>query len=1186
MIYFKMRLNRDKFDKLTNILSKRILILDGAMGSVLQHCNHCFHESGYTEACIPDLLVLENPSLVVDIHDQYLDAGADIIETNSFNSNRFSLRDYQFEKEAYRLSFEAARLARKSVDKYNLLTPGKPRFVAGSVGPTKHMLSLEGEDSEITFDSLSAAYSEQIAGLLDGGADVILLETIFDTLTAKAALYTIGNIEEKRGIKIPVMISGTVSDKSGRLLGGQSLDAFVISMEYSRPLSIGLNCGFGSAQILPYLREIAGIANVAVSVYPNAGLPNESGLYNESPEIFASNLEACLKEGLVNIVGGCCGTSPSHIRMVTEMVKGYAPRTIPERRNGLCLSNREGRKLNSTDGLIHVGERTNVAGSKKFARLIRENKFDEALEIVCDQIKNGAQVIDICMDDAMQDSTANMNRLLRMINSDMEGSSVPVMIDSSEWKLVLSALKLCPGKPIVNSISLKDGETPFIEKAREIKKLGAAMIVMLFDEEGQAVTYQRKIDIAGRAYKLLINEGISPFDIIFDPNVLTLGIDTSDQNSAALDFINATSWIKKNLPGASVSGGISNLSFAFRGNNIIRNAMHSVFLHHAFKAGLDLAIVNPSSLISYSDLDSALTRILEDVILNKRPNAVESLIEYADNLANNQIMSGDGDFEKPLLTPTERIARHLMKGNVGELISDMQDLITTVSPIDIINGYLLPVMNKIGEMFGEGRMFLPQVIKSAQSMNKAVEFLSPYFEENGNKERNANIIIATVKGDVHDIGKNIVSLVVSCQGFQVLDLGVRVEPKEIADKVYENNPVALLLSGLISPSLHEMINVCKELESRGLQLPVIIGGAATSEIHTAVKIAPVYSGPVFYSSDASANLKILKNLEVNKMETVNKNLIRQRKLRADYEDYKAKKHIIANNENNKFDEAKKPRKITKPTSLRKHVFNSLTIESVEEYIDWEFLLSSLDLNRDRKFSDSNQYKHKILGEVKILFEKIKKENLLSIEGVVEIFKARSKDGDIIITTKSGEEKTIPMLKNESTIKDVSSVADFISNENDYIALFAVSSGKNVTELAEIYSQKGDYYSAFLVKLIADRLAEASAQWMSCFVANELWGFGKTVGNNGVRLAIGYPAVPDHTVKREIFDLLEVEKHTSMSLTETCMITPSESVCGFILPEGKYFNVGKISNRQLLEYAKKRNISYEKLVSIIPNNVSL
>ena len=1161
-------MKQEKFDYINTLLQERILVLDGAMGSMVQ----CGCGSGeFPENTLPDLLVLEKPDIIKSIHSAYLEAGADIIETDSFNSNRFSLADYGLATQSYEISKKAASIAREEADRFTSLNPDKPRFVAGSVGPTKYMLSLSQGEESPSFDQLADAFEIQIRGLMDGGADIILIETVFDTLNAKAALYALSRVEEERGEKIPVIISGTIANSAGRLLAGQSVEAFFASVRHARPLAVGLNCGFGSADIRPFLKRLSDVADTAVSVYPNAGLPDDCGHYHESAEVFANNVRSCLKEGLVNIVGGCCGTTPDHIRQLAEVVKTSEPRPIPPRRENLILSNLEYSAPVSSGMLVQVGERTNVAGSARFARLIREGNFDEAFDIARNQVKGGAQIIDICMDDALSDASSNMASFLEMVNSDAETGSVPVMIDSSDWKLIEKALKSCQGKCIVNSISLKEGEEEFIRRALEIKRLGAVPVVMLFDEKGQADTFDRKCEIASRAYRLLLMSGVDPSDIIFDPNVLTVATGLYHKDQLALDFIRATAWIKENLPLASVSGGISNLSFAFRGNNPLREAMHSIFLYHALKAGLDMAIVNPGKMPVYDDIDPSLRTALEDVIICRRDDAVDNLIAYAEEMKTKGDRSPEQTDVIESLSPIDIVRERIRKGSDRDLEVLIPEIISQFSPMQVIEEVLMPVMKEVGELFGEGKMFIPQVIKSAQTMQKAVGILQPYLGGDSFEKEKEKVLIATVKGDVHDIGKNIVGMVVGCKGYQVVDLGVRVDEFSIAEQATRLSPVAILLSGLISPSLNEMIKVVAELEKRGLRIPVVIGGAATSEIHTAVKIAPVYSGPVFYSPDAATNLNILSELSEK---TILANRKRQEELREIYD------HSLENRVNSLTgDDNPGQRKQLGPVrhrDLGRILLNGLPLEKLEPHIDWNWIAASLDLRRG---AGSQKVEEEVIRDAKRLFERIRKDKLLEIEGVVEVFKARNDKGDIIIDLEDGGSLSLPMLRVETGKDKGLAVGDFLHADDDYIVLFAVAAGKGLEKLTAELNHEGNVYEAFLAKLIADRLAEAAARYIDSLVCGDY----PSNASDSIRIAIGYPSIPDHSLKRELFNVLEIEKVTDMRLTENYMIVPSEAVCGLVLFNGRYFNVGKIGERQLLEYAGKRRLSVEDLKLLLPNN---
>ncbi|MCH5214294.1 MAG: methionine synthase [Muribaculaceae bacterium] len=1183
-----MILNRDKFNRLSAELKEKIMILDGAMGSEIQR----LASNGEAEAILPEMLNHRHPDLIKSIHTSYLEAGADIIETNSFNSNKFSLADYGLENQSYELSRTAAQIARSAADEFMRAHPGSTRYVAGSVGPTKLMLSLADSDSDFSFDSLAEAFKVQISGLLDGGADIILLETVFDTLTVKAALYALSALEEERGEKIPVIVSGTISDGSGRLLCGQSVEAFYASVRHFGLLAIGLNCGLGSGDMLSYLRDLAAVADIPVVVYPNAGLPDDCGCYHESPEIFAANVKEIAEEGLVNMAGGCCGTTPGHIKALSEALKDIAPRTLPDKRHRLLLSNRDLLDVTASHELIQVGERTNVAGSKKFARLIREGNFDEALDIAAKQVQAGAAVIDICMDDGLENTVANMNGFLSMINSDGETGSVPVMIDSSDWNVIVNALKRNPGKGIVNSISLKEGEKDFIAKAREIQRLGAAAVVMLFDEQGQADTFERKCRVAERAYTLLVQNGFQPEDIIIDPNVLTVGVSLSGRDTLGLDFIRAVEWIKQNLPYVSVSGGISNLSFAFRGNNKLREAMHSAFLYHASKVGLDMAIVNAASVSLYHEIDPELLRLVEDVILSRHDDAVKALVAFAEKMVESKdSRSEEVEIELPL---DEKISMALRKGKQDEIESLVLEAVKDSEAIDVIQNILLPGMNEVGTLFSEGKMFLPQVIKSAQTMKRAVDALSPYLKGSAREKMKGRVVIATVKGDVHDIGKNIVSLVASANGVEIIDLGIRVEAEKIAEAAVANNVDAVLLSGLISPSLHEMIVVCKALNKRGLSVPVIVGGAATSEMHTALRIAPEYAGAVFYSPDAATNFRILSALiSEDKTKVIDENTRRQEFLRNLYNDRRNDNANPSAGSKSAPSINKNRTRITVPADLNRVVYRNFPVEKVEPFINWEWIALSLDMSRAQKLMNADElaaYREKVIADAKRLLDYLKKEKAVDLQGVSQIFPAVSDGDDIILTLDNSDKYSLPMLRAEGG-KHPASVADFLAESADYLALFVVGATGRIDSEIKRFNEEGDYYSAILTKLVADRLAEAFAEYIHFTLARNQWGFQKDLtveefsAVKGVRLAFGYPAVPDHSLKRDVFRLLDVEAQTDLRLTESDMIIPSEAVCGLILEEGEYMDVGKISDSQLEAYAAKRGVSLERIREMLPNNLA-
>lgn len=1146
-------------------LENRILLLDGAMGTMLP------------KSAPADLLCVTQPETVGQVHKAYLDAGADIITTNSFNANNISLSDYDLQDRAYELALAAARLARREADKKELEDQSRPRFVAGTVGPTNKTASLSADimnpaSRDVTFDRLREAYAQQIEGLLDGGADIILIETVFDTLNAKAALYAISQIAEKRGHQIPTMISGTLSDASGRTLSGQTLEAFYTSVTHAPLLSIGLNCAFGPTQLRPYVERLSSMSSLPVSAHPNAGLPNELGEYDETPESFARKVRQLLEADAVNIIGGCCGTTPDHIREIAKFINQYPPRRPRKDTHFLAVSNLERLTVDGSSNFINIGERTNVAGSAKFARLIREGNYAEAVNIALRQIQAGAQIIDICMDDALIDGVGAMTTFLNLLASEPEIARVPVMIDSSEWAVIKSGLEVSQGKTIVNSISLKEGEEQFLRKAREIHKYGAAVVVMLFDESGQADTFEKKIKVAERSYKLLTSAGFPAEDIIFDPNILTIGTGIREHDNYGVDFIEATRWIKKNLPGVHVSGGVSNLSFAFRGNNPVREAIHSVFLYHAIEAGLDMAIVNSQMLRVYSEIEPELLRHVEDLVLNRRDDATERLIEYSASIKSQKDTVKSDKNTSELSSPVQRIEHKLLHGISDGIAEDVDLIMAEYSDgLQVIERVLMPVMDKIGDLFGSGKMFLPQVIKSARVLKETIGLIAPSIKTEGHSTSRGRVLAATVKGDIHDIGKNIVSLVAGCNGFEVIDLGVMVDAQKIADESEKIKPIAILLSGLITPSLAEMAEVCRELENRGLRIPVIVGGATTSALHTALKIAPEYSGPVFHSSDASHNSRILSGLVSESKDTFTvDNRLKQQRLVREYIDNNSSAPTIS------LEEARK-RAIQKPDPSERSmdlgisIINDIQIGDIEEYIDWKFFLSSWgikgkypDILEDSKFGEEARH---LIDDARGLLRKIKSEHLISLEAMVGVYEAYADKEDLVITTTNGEFR-LPMLRSVSSAKNGECLTNYVSSENDYVILFALSAGIGLKNLIDDFRSRGDDYHGVMAKLIADRLAEAFAAKLS-----EKF--------EGTRFAFGYPSVPDHTLKRDVFDILNVEKLTSMRLTENAMITPEESICGIILPEAEYFTLGKIGDEQLELYAAKRNITVQQLKKLLP-----
>lgn len=1214
---------QNKIEILKQLLESRILVLDGAMGTMIQRYN--LSESDFRgdrfkdHACDlkgnNDILCLTKPEVIKEIHLAYLEAGSDIIETNTFNGTSISQADYNTSHLAYEINFQAAKLAKEACEEVTKRDTNKPRFVAGALGPTNKTASLSPDVNDpgfraVSFDELSNAYLEQAKGLIDGGADILLIETIFDTLNAKAAVFGIQEFCQINNINIPIMISGTIVDQSGRTLSGQTTDAFYISLSHVKNLvSIGLNCALGAKQIRPFLEELSEIASCFVSVYPNAGLPNAFGGYDETPSEMAAILKEYSDEGLINIVGGCCGTTPDHIREFSKIVNNLPPRKIKKQEPYLRLSGLEPVVLRPDSNFMNIGERTNVSGSKKFARLIASGNYDEALTIAKDQVEGGAQVLDVNMDEGMLDSEKAMQKFLNLLAAEPEIAKLPIMIDSSKWSVIETGLKCLQGKGIVNSISLKEGESVFKEHARKVLNYGAAVIVMAFDENGQADTFERKIEIAKRVYDILVNEiGFQPQDVIFDPNILTVGTGIDEHNNYAVDFIRATKWIKQNLPLAKVSGGISNISFSFRGNDVVREAMHSAFLYHAIKAGLDMGIVNAGQLALYDEVPIDLLELVEDVLLNRRSDATERLIEFAEKVKRKEKTEVKEE-EWRKLSVEERLKHSLVKGIVEFVEKDVEEAIKKYpSPLTIIEGPLMDGMNVVGDLFGAGKMFLPQVVKSARVMKKAVAYLEPYIIESRSsdssleKSNNGTILLATVKGDVHDIGKNIVGVVLGCNNYKIIDLGVMVSADKILDSAIKEDVDIVGLSGLITPSLDEMVHVAKEMERRGMKTPLLIGGATTSRIHTAVKIAPNYSQPTIHVLDASRSVPVVSNLinrdvrdsyiqqVKNEYSSIREDYLR-RVTDKDYLTYEAAKR-------NRFQFDIKEYSPTKPIKQGITMFIDFPLDILKKYIDWTPFFMTWELKgkypkifEDDKFGVEAK---KLFDDANVMLDIIIAEKSLKANGIVGLFPANSVDDDIEVysdESRSGLLTLFHTLRQQSQkSKDVPNIAlaDFIapkeSGIKDYIGAFAVTTGLGIESLVMKYEESNDDYSSIMVKAVADRLAEAFAEYLHELVRKELWGYqpDESFSNeelikekyNGIRPAPGYPAQPDHTEKILLFDLLNVQENTKITLTENLAMYPAASVCGlyFANPKAKYFNVGKIGEDQIIDYHRRKGLS--------------
>lgn len=1201
------------------ILADRVAVLDGGLGTMIQRYGLKevdFRGEEFASWSVPlngcnDLLALTRSDIITAIHGEYLDAGADIITTDSFNSNCLSLADYGLQDYAYRISRAAAEIARRAADDYSQRT-GERKFVSGSVGPTNKSASIAADmddtaKREVSFDELVEAYTPQIEGLVDGGADIIQLETFFDTLNCKAAIFAAETVFENKGCRLPVIVSGTLTN-SGRTLSGQTVEAFYASVVHAEPLAVGFNCSFGAKQLLPYLKRLAEVSDYPVSVYPNAGLPNLAGEYDETPEKMAADVEEYLKLGLVNIIGGCCGTTPAHIRAIAQVAHKYKARRVPEERRSMMLAGLEPLTVDDNADFISIGERTNVAGSAKFAKLIREGKYDEALSVARVQIEGGAQLIDICFDDGMINGVEAMRRFLCKAAAEPEIARVPVMIDSSSWEVLEAGLQCVQGKSVINSISLKEGEEEFLRRARLVKRYGAAVVVMLFDERGQADTYERKIEVAARAYSLLTGIGFPSEDIIFDPNVLAVATGISEHDRYGRDFIEAARWIRENLAGVGISGGISNLSFAFRGIDKVRRAMHSVFLYHGKRAGLNFGIVNPAMTVTYDEIEPELLELAEDVVLARREDAAERLAEYAERVKNDKDASVKGGVSGDEWRNTavgERIAYAMLKGIDEYIAADAMEAASTgMTPLQIIDGYFMPAMERVGVMFGEGRMFLPQVVKTARVMKRGVGSLEPLLSagEAGGVAKKEKILIATVKGDVHDIGKNIVSVVMSCNGYFIKDLGVMVECDDIVNAAVEWGADAIGLSALITPSLEEMIKVVKELQRRGLRIPVIVGGATTSGVHTAVKIAPEYSGLVIHSRDASENVVILGRLfgEDNARYEA---LVRsaQKELRDAYSSSCAGRQMRSLEEARANRHIKDVGNVVAPLVEGVFEFDNFPVYIASKYIDWRYFLSSWGFKgryEDLTCScEKGDEARSVLADARALLERIEAEELLKLKAVVGIFPAVGRGDDIVVNAPGGQVVVLPQLRNQSENADENlSLADYVAAEGDYICAFALSAGFGLAELTQRFRSDGDEYSAIMAKLLADRLTEAFAEAIHTLVRRDLWGFednapfsadeailGKYAGR---RMAFGYPAVPDHSLKKEVFGLLGVQERTGMVLTDNNMINPGESLCGLIFADSdmRYFDVGRIDEHQLADYARRREVTQEEARRLLPKSV--
>ncbi len=1214
---------------INKILLNRVLVLDGAMGTMIQR--YKFTESDYRGSRFTthpidlkgcnDLLCLTKPHVIQEIHEAYLEAGADIIETNSFNATSISMADYQLESVVYEINVAAAKIASTEAARFTANNPLKPRFVAGALGPTSKTASMSPDVNDpgfraVTYDQLRDAYAEQVRGLLDGGVDLLLVETIFDTLNAKAALYAISDVFSERNIRIPVMVSGTITDASGRTLSGQTAEAFLHSISHIDLLSVGFNCSLGAVQLNPFIEELSRKAPFYISAYPNAGLPNQFGQYDETPYQMANHISPILNNKSVNIIGGCCGTTPEHIRELCRIAEGSVPHRIPLVERHLHLSGLEPLLVFQNSNFINIGERTNVSGSKKFARLIREEKYDKALSVARQQVEAGAQVIDVNMDDAMLDAKREMVRFLNLLMAEPEIARVPVMVDSSKWEVIEAGLKCLQGKAIVNSISLKEGEAIFRQHATKIRKYGAAMVVMAFDEEGQASTYERRIEICQRAYNILVNDLKVPAeDIIFDPNVLAIATGIEEHNNYAIDYINTIKWIKANLPFARVSGGVSNLSFSFRGNDDLREAMHSVFLYHAIRAGMDMGIVNAGNLPVYDDIPSDLLQLIEDVLFNRRPDSTERLIHYASQMKATEKTEAAAKAWRSLPV-NERLTYALVHGLDAEIATDIEEARPHFArALEVIEGPLMAGMNVVGDLFGAGKMFLPQVVKSARVMKKAVAVLLPYIETEkvkGEGSKAGKILMATVKGDVHDIGKNIVGVVLGCNNYDVIDLGVMVNVEKILDTAISENVDMIGLSGLITPSLEEMAFVAAEMDRRGFNIPLLIGGATTSEMHTAVKIAPQYSHPVVHVRDASRATGVVAALlsadgkqafTVSTSEKYAQLRIKHESTRAGIA-YLSLEQARANGFQTDWDKFKP----VKPSFLGVKHLNKYPLDEISQYIDWTFFFHSWKISGKYPAIFDDPLKgieaRKLFDDAQRMLQRIINEKLLQANGVIGFFPVQSVGDSLELTVEGATSKTmLHFLRNEEekgpNITNLS-LSDFIapkaSQKEDYIGLFAVTAGLGIEKFVKAFEDENDDYSAIMLKVLADRLAEAFAELLHLKVRKEYWGYAAnenlTVdqilheGYAGIRPAPGYPACPEHSEKATIFKLLDAAK-AGITLTENFSMYPAASVSGYYFanPEAQYFAVSRISREQLEDYALRKGMSVKEVEKLLASNLN-
>ena len=1223
-----------RISKFRALLKQRIIILDCAMGTMIQR--YGLGEEDYRGERFKnyprelkgnnDLLSITQPQIIQDIHNAVLEVGADMIETNTFNSTSISQADYGMEDLVYELNYESARIAREAADGYTEKTPDKPRFVVGALGPTNRTASLSPDVNNpafrnVTFDELKEAYKEAAKGLVDGGVDLLLIETIFDTLNAKAAIFAIKEYLEQENLDIPIMISGTITDASGRTLSGQVTEAFWNSVRHAAPISVGLNCALGSSELRQYIEEISGIADTHVSAYPNAGLPNEFGEYDETPEHMAAEIGEWAENGWLNIVGGCCGTTPEHIKAIADAVSGNPPREVTEIPRKLRLSGLEATNIGPDSLFVNVGERTNVTGSRRFKDLILSGDYETALEVAQQQVENGAQMIDVNMDEGMLEGEEAMVNFLNLVASEPDISRVPVMIDSSKWSIVEAGLKCVQGKPIVNSISMKEGEEEFVRQARLLKKYGAAVIVMAFDEEGQADTKERKVEICARAYRILTERvGFPPEDIVFDPNVFAIATGIEEHNNYGVDYIEAVREISRTLPHAKTSGGISNVSFSFRGNDPVREAIHAVFLYHAINAGLTMGIVNAGQLAVYDEIDEELREAVEDVVLNRRPDATERLLELAEKYRDREDGDTQTEAQEWRTWPVEKRLEHaLVKGIAEYVVEDTEEARQQYdSPVEVIEGPLMDGMDVVGDLFGSGRMFLPQVVKSARVMKRAVAYLVPFIEEEKTEpsKPKGTVVMATVKGDVHDIGKNIVGVILQCNNFEVIDLGVMVPAAKILETARRRDADIIGLSGLITPSLDEMVHNAKEMQREGFTIPLLIGGATTSQTHTAVKIAPNYDQPTIHVKDASRAVGVVQNLVSERHRTGY-----AERIAAEYEEVRAK-HAgrrsstmlspLGKARANRTKIEWKGYTPPKPNVLGVKAFDDYSLEEIRNYIDWTFFFHSWQMKGSYpKIMDDPEKgteARKLFDDAQTLLDRIIAEKWLKARAVIGLFPANALPNDDIevYVDESRKEvlKEFHFLRQQRAKppgRPNRSLADFVAPKEagleDYIGFFAVTAGLGADEVSQRFRDEHDDYNAIMVQALADRLSEAFAELMHERVRKEFWGYAadENLSNealmkeeyHGIRPAPGYPACPEHTEKGILWDLLDAEKNSGIKLTESYAMYPPSAVSGFYFshPDSRYFGVAEIGRDQASDYAERKGMTLEEAEKWLAPNLA-